>query len=202
MNPRLEELRKRLLPSAPAGSSDSVFARSSPSAAIAPPEQPVITAPETAGWNSNAQGPPPAEPVTEQKPNNEGGQVVVDVAKSMDQRAQSAQIVATLFEPARRYRERLSNSCESIRTLHVELGVLAQSFEPLGILHDEVVDFLNAVQTQLAEMAKSLEAAKELRLQLSELVQALDAGSELQTQTYELSRALGVALQAERTKGN
>jgi hypothetical protein len=62
--------------------------------------------------------------------------------------------------------------------------------------------FLNAIQTQLTEMAKSLEAAKALRLQLSELVQALDAGSELQSQTYELSKALGVALQAERTKGN
>jgi len=51
-------------------------------------------------------------------------------------------------------------------------------------------------------MAKSLEAAKALRLQLSELVQALDAGSELQAQTYELSKALGMALQADRTKGN
>ena len=117
----------------------------------------------------------------------------------MDQRAQ---IVATLFEPARRYRERLSTSFESIRTLHVELGALAQSVQPLGALHDQVIDFLNAIQTQLTEMAKSLEAAKALRLQLSELVQALDAGSELQSQTYELSKALGDALQAERAKGN
>jgi len=74
--------------------------------------------------------------------------------------------------------------------------------EPLGMLRDQVVDFLNAIQAQLADMAKSLEAAKALRLQLSELVQALDAGSELQAQTYELSKALGVALQANRTKGN
>jgi cell shape-determining protein MreC len=84
----------------------------------------------------------------------------------------------------------------------VELGALTQSVEPLGALHNQVIDFLNAIQNQLAEMAKSLEAAKALRLQLSELVQALDAGSELQSQTYELSKALGVALQAERTKGN
>jgi hypothetical protein len=66
----------------------------------------------------------------------------------------------------------------------------------------QVVDFLSAIQAQLADMAKSLEAAKALRLQLSELVQALDAGTELQAQTYELSKALGVALQANRTKGN
>jgi hypothetical protein len=66
----------------------------------------------------------------------------------------------------------------------------------------QVVDFLNAIQTQLAEMAKSLEAAKALRLQLSELVKVLDAGSDLQAQTYELSKALVVALQADRKKGN
>ena len=82
----------------------------------------------------------------------------------------------------------------------MDLGALAQSVEPLGVLHEQVIDFLNAIQTQLGEMAKSLEAAKALRLQLSELVQALDAGSELQSQTYELSKALGVALQAERKK--
>jgi hypothetical protein len=199
MNPRLEELRKRLMPSEPTGSSDAIFTRSSQSTATDRSKQPAVNAAEAAEWNSDAQGLPPAEPTTQQSLDNEDGQAAVDITKSMDQRAQ---IVATLFEPARRYRERLSTSFESIRTLHVELGTLAQSFEPLGVLHDQVVDFLNAIQAQLAEMAKSLEAAKALRLQLSELVQALDAGSKLQSQTLELSKALGVALQTERTKGN
>jgi hypothetical protein len=196
MNPRLEELRKRLMPSEATGSS-AIFARSSESAPAERSNQAI--SPAAAEWNSGAQGPPPAEPVAHQKLDNEDDQASVDKVKSIDQRAQ---IVATLFEPARRYRERLSTSFESIRTLHVELGVLAQSVEPLGALHNQVIDFLNAIQTQLGEMAKSLEAAKALRLQLSELVQALDAKSELQSQTYELSKALGVALQAERTKGN
>jgi hypothetical protein len=199
MNPRLEELRKRLLPTEPTGNSDAIFARSSQAAATDRSKHAASSAAEAAERNSDAQGLPPAEPSAEQRPDNEDGQVAVDVAKSTDQRAQT---VAALFEPARRYRERLSNSFDSIRSLHVELGVLAQSFEPLGVLHDQVVDFLNAIQAQLADMAKSLEAAKALRLQLSELVQALDAGSELQAQTYELSKALGVALQADRTKGN
>ena len=200
MNPRLEELRKRLMPSeTTTGASDAIFTRNSQSAPADRSKQPAASAAEAAEWNSEAQVPPPAEPITQQRHDNEDGQAAVDITKSMDQRAQ---IVATLFEPARRYRERLSTSFESIRTLHVELGVLAQSVEPLGALHNQVIDFLNAIQTQLGEMAKSLEAAKALRLQLSELVQALDAGSELQSQTYELSKALGVALQAERTKGN
>jgi hypothetical protein len=198
MNPKLEELRKRLMPSEATASSDAIFTRSSQSAPAERSKQAISPA-DAAEWNSDAQGPPPAEPVAHQKLDNEDGQAAVDTTNSMDQHAE---IVATLFEPARRYRERLSSSFESIRTLHVDLGALAQSVEPLGALHDQVIDFLNAIQTQLGEMAKSLEAAKALRMQLSELVQALDAGSELQSQTYELSEALGVALQAERTKSN
>jgi hypothetical protein len=199
MNPRLEELRKRLLPSESVANPDAIFTSSSQAAATDRSKQTARSAAEAAQRNSDTQGLQPAEPSTEQRPDNEDGQMAVDVAKSTDQRVQT---VAALFEPARRYRERLSNSFDSIRTLHVELGVLARSFEPLGMLHDQVVDFLNAIQAQLADMAKSLEAAKALRLQLSELVLALDAGSELQAQTYELSKALGVALQADRTKGN
>jgi hypothetical protein len=197
MNPRLEELRKRLMPSEATGSSDAIFTRNFQSAPAERSNQAI--SPAAAEWNSDAQGPPPAEPVAHQKLDNAHDLASVDKVKSIDQRAQ---IVATLFEPARRYRERLSTSFDSIRTLHVEVGVLAQSVEPLSALHNQVIDFLNDIQTQLGEMAKSLEAAKALRLQLSELVQALDARSELQSQTYEHSKALGVALQAERTKSN
>ena len=200
MNPRLEELRKRLMPSEPAASSDTVFARNSQSAAIERPKRPAASNAEATEQDADARSPQSVEPVAEQKPDNDDvQQMATDVTKTTDERAQ---IIATLFEPARLYRERLSNSFESIRTLHVELGALAQSFEPLGVMQRQVVDFLNAIQTQLAEMAKSLEAAKALRLQLSELVKVLDAGSDLQAQTYELSKALVVALQADRKKGN
>jgi hypothetical protein len=199
MNPRLEELRKRLMPSDATGSSDAIFTRSSQSAAVDRSKQPAVSAAAVAEWNPDTQGPPPAEPVAPQKIDHEHGQMAANKTTAMDQ---SAQMVATLFEPARRYRERLSTSLESIRTLHVELGVLSQSFEPLSALHDQIVDFLTAIQAQLADMAKSLEASQSLRLQLSELVQALDAGSELQSQIQGLSKALGVALQPERAKGN
>ena len=49
MNPRLEDLRKRLLPSfEPAGSSDAIFARSSQSAAIDRSKQPGTSGAEAA----------------------------------------------------------------------------------------------------------------------------------------------------------
>ena len=46
---------------------------------------------------------------------------------------QAAAFAVISLEPVRRYRERLSNLFESIRTLHAELGVLAQSFEAYGV---------------------------------------------------------------------
>src|ERR1700741_5264735 len=160
MNPRLEELRKRLMPSEATGSSDAIFTRSSQPPPPQRSNQPTGPA-DAAEWNSDAQGPPPAEPVAHQKLDNEDGQAAVDTTNSVDQRAE---IVVTIFETARLYRERLSSSFESIRTLHVDLGALAQSVEPLGALHNQVIDFLNAIQTQLGDMAKSLEAAKALRM--------------------------------------
>jgi DNA repair exonuclease SbcCD ATPase subunit len=197
MNPRLEELRKRLMPSETTGSSDAIFTRSSQPAPANRSKQAAISGAEAAEWSSDAQG--PAEPIPQQKIDNEYDRVGLDKTHSIDQQAQ---VVASLFEPARRYRERLSSSLDSIRALHVELGVLSQSVEPLGALHNQIVDFLNAIQGQLADMAKSLEEARSLRLQLSELVQDLDAGSELQSQIYDLSKALSVALESARTKGN
>src|SRR5947207_996965 len=125
MNPRLEELRKRLMPSEPAASSDTVFARNSQSGAIDGSKSPAVGNDEATEQDADARSPQPAEPVAEHKPDNDDAQMATDVAKTTGERAQ---IVATLFEPARLYRERLSNSFESIRTLHVELGSLAQSF--------------------------------------------------------------------------
>src|SRR5260370_615887 len=113
MNPRLEELRKRLMPSEATGGSDAIFTRNSQSAPADRSKQPPVGAAEAAEWKSDAQVPPPGEAVAHQKLDNEDGQASPDKAKSMDQRAQ---IVATPFEPARRYRERLSTTCKSIRT--------------------------------------------------------------------------------------
>src|ERR1700740_2268377 len=96
MNPRLEELRKRLMPSEATGSSDAIFTRSSQSPPTERSKQAIGPA-DAAEWNSDAQGPPPAEPVAHQKLDNEDGQAAVDTTNSVDQRAE---IVATLFEPA------------------------------------------------------------------------------------------------------
>ena len=66
MSPRLEELRKRLMPSEATGSSDAIFTRSLQSAPAEPSKQAINPA-DAAEWNSDAQGPPPAEPIAHQK---------------------------------------------------------------------------------------------------------------------------------------
>src|SRR5260370_8525430 len=110
MNPRLEELRKRLLPSEPAANPDAIFTRSSQSAATDRSKQTPISAVEAAERNSDTQSLQPAEPVAEQRPDSEDGQVAEDAPKSMDQRTQT---FAALFEPPPRSRQQLPTSFHS-----------------------------------------------------------------------------------------
>ncbi len=200
MNPRLEQLRKRLLTPVPStGAPNTIFSSSPESPTADSSEQPLSSSDVTAAeQDADVESPARTESAGEQSASKDS-KTAASALKPADQLAQS---VVMLFEPARRYRERVSLSIESLRGLHVELGVLAQSFEPLKEIHGKVLDFLNALRVQLADTAMSLEAAKALRLQLSELVQVLDTETELQSQIYELSRALSVTLQGAGPENN
>jgi len=83
-----------------------------------------------------------------------------------------------------------------MRAFQDDLGVLAESFEPVKALHQQVIQLADAVRTHFAEVAASLEPANALRAQTAELAQILEAGTELQAQFYELSKAFGAAVQA------
>ena len=122
---------------------------------------------------------------------------MVEQAKSADHLAQR---VAALFEPASRYRDRVSLSFEATRAFRSKLDVLAQSLEPLKGLRDQVIEILNSIRRKLADLAMSLEAAKGLGQELSELLETLDTGSELQAQIDELSKVLGAAFQTKGAK--
>ena len=78
--------------------------------------------------------------------------------------------------------------------------MLAQSVEPLKGLQDRIIEILDSIRAQLADLAMSLEAAKALRLQLSALIQTLDTGTELEAQIHELSRVLGAVFQTKTAK--
>jgi hypothetical protein len=101
-----------------------------------------------------------------------------------------AQAISALFEPARRYRDRVSRSFEAVRALQIELSALSQSVEPLKGLHDQIIELFNSIRSQFADVSLSLETGKALQMQLSELTATLNTGTELGAQIHTLLRSL------------
>jgi phytoene dehydrogenase-like protein len=196
MNPKLEQLRKRYAnPSAPPDAS-GVYTLGARSITADHNEQhPTINDTNADTSSSVSQGPAPIAALAEQNRNDR--QSAVEEPQPTD----LARHVTAFFEPARRYRDRVSLSSEATRALSAELDVLAQSVEPLKGMQDRIIEILDSIRAQLADLAMSLEATRALRLQLSALVQTLDqtldAGPVLEAQIHELLRVLGAVLQTK-----
>jgi hypothetical protein len=106
-----------------------------------------------------------------------------------------------MYQPLRDFRDhlqRLSGSFASMRTFRDELDVLAEWFEPIGVLNKQIIQLEDAVQERLAEVAKTLESTKTLRIRIAELGQTVDSASELDVQFPELSRSFGAASHTNR----
>ena len=184
MNPKLEQLRKRYVNPSPSPDASDVYTLGPRSTAAEPAEeQPTIV---DDMHSPVSPGPAPVAALAEQ--NRKDGQPAIEEPQSTD----LVRNVAAFFEPAHRYHNRVSLSFEATRALRGELDLLAQSVEPLKGLKDRIVEILDSIRAQLADLAMSVEAAKALRLQLSALVQALDTGTELEAQIHELSTVFAV----------
>jgi hypothetical protein len=195
MNPKLEQLRKRYAnPSAPPDASGVYTLGPHSITADHTEGQPAISDTNADTYSPVSPRPAPAAGIAEH--NKKEDQPAIEELQPTD----LAQGVAALFEPARRYRDRVALSFEAIGALRAELEVLVQSVEPLKGLQDQIIKIFDSVRAQLADLAMSLEAAKALRLQLSGLVQTLDAGTELEAQIQELSRTLGGLFPAKTAK--
>jgi hypothetical protein len=195
MNPKLEQLRKRYVNPGPSPDASGVYTLGPRSvAAESTEEQPTIIDTNVDMHSPVSQEPAAVATLAEQ--NRKDGQPSIEEPQPTD----LARRVAAFFEPARRYRDRVSLSFEATRALRAELDVLAQSVEPLKGLQGRIIEILDSIRAQLADLAMSLEAAKALRLQLSALVQTLDAGTELEAQIHELSRVLGPVFQTKTAK--
>ena len=126
MNPKLEQLRKRYAnPSAPPDASgvNTLGARSI--TADHNEQHPTINDTNADTSSSVSQGPAPIAALAEQNRNDRQSAV------EEPQPTNLARHVTAFFEPARRYRDRVSLSSEATRALSAELDVLAQSVEPL-----------------------------------------------------------------------
>ena len=196
MNPKLEQLRKRYANPSAQPDASGVYTLGPHS--ITPDHaegQPTISDTNADTHSPVIQRPAPAAGIAEQ--NKKDGQPAIEELQPTD----LTRDVAALFEPARRYRDRVAHSFEAIRALRAEIYMLEQSAEPLKGLQDRIIEILDSIRAQLADLATSVEAAKALRLQLSELVQTLDAGTELDAQIHELSRVLAGVSPAKAAKG-
>jgi hypothetical protein len=195
MNPKLEQLRKRYAnPSAPPDASGAYTLGPRSITADHPEAQPAISDTNADTHSPVSQRPAPAAGIAEH--NKKDGKPANEELPPTD----LARDVAALFEPARRYRDRVALSFEAIRALRTELNVLVQCVEPLKGLQDRIIEIFDSIRAQLADLAMSVEAAKALRVQLSGLVQTLDAGTELEVQIHELSRVLDGLSQAKTAK--
>jgi hypothetical protein len=117
-----------------------------------------------------------------------------EITQSCEVINQLARSTLEQCQPLRNFGDRLrklSKAFFSIRTFRDELNILAESFEPIGILNKQIVQLEGAIQAQIAEVAMTLESTKTLRAQIAELEQSVDSVSELETQFLELSRCFG-----------
>jgi hypothetical protein len=108
-----------------------------------------------------------------------------------------------MCQPLRNFRDhlqKLSGSFASMRTFRDELDVLAEWFEPIGVLNRQIILLEDAIQARLAEVAKTLESTKTLRMRIAELGQTVDSDSELEAQFLELSRSFGAASRTNRER--
>jgi hypothetical protein len=185
MNPKLEQLRKRYANASAPPDASGVYTLGPHSITADHTEgQPTISDTNADTHSPVSPRPAPAAGIAEH--NKKDGQPAIEELQPTG----LARDVAALFEPARRYRDRVALSFEAIRALRTELNVLMQCVEPLKGLQDRIIEIFDSFRTQLADLAMSVEATKALRVQLSGLVQTLDGGTELEAQIHELSRVL------------
>jgi len=137
------------------------------------------------------------------------GQVVESVAKlfeqtktfqvRFDELTQAADVIermtesaGRLFGPLRAFHTQLSQlavSFESMRAFQLQLAELGKTFEPMKIVHDQLAQLTDSVQTNLAQLVKALDPAKDFRDRIMTLARTLEQASELQADFGELYSA-------------
>jgi hypothetical protein len=219
MNPKLEELRRRFLPSTdpPAPTLETIFKRGPQvSHGPGPSEQlPAANSAEPAEPRGalTSQSSPQAEPYSEQVTDYGNSQIAVEKPKSVDQLGQA---IAKLFEPAQRCKKQLAEIAHASNSIKQLARSTLELFEPLESFRDHMRRLSNsfasirAFQDDLGVLAESFEPVKALHQQVIQLADAvrthfaevaasLEPANALRAQTAELAQILeaGTELQAQ-----
>jgi hypothetical protein len=94
-----------------------------------------------------------------------------------------------LFGPLRAFHTQLSQlsaSFESMRSFQIQLAELGKTFEPMKIVHDQLAQLSDSVQSNLAQLVKALDPAKDFRDHIMTLAHTLEQANELQADFGEL----------------
>ena len=194
MNPKLEELRRRYVNQGRVAEAPEPYTLGPSSIAAEHAERPMSDTHDAQTNSSAHQNPPPDSGTGVQ---SKDGQESLGAPQSTD----VARAIAALFEPARRYRERVSRSFEAVHALRAELQVLAEAVDPLRRVEGGILEIVDMLRTQLSDLAMTIEAAKALRQQLSVLGQAPEAAYELEAKIRELSDTFNVSIDEKSSNG-
>jgi DNA repair exonuclease SbcCD ATPase subunit len=149
----------------------------------------------SAGTNTEA----PANQLTQAidklfEPAHRCQQRLSEITESCEVINQLARSTLELCQPLQDFGDRLrklSKAFFSLRTFRNELSIIAECFEPIGILNKQIVQLEDAVQSKLTEVAIALKSTEALRTRIAELERSVDSVSKLETQFLELSRCFG-----------
>jgi len=122
-----------------------------------------------------------------------------DFANAVDQIEKLSKSVTRAFGPLRAFYNQLAEvagSFESLRLFQAQLAGLSASFEPMKLLHDQVAQLTSTIETELGQVVKALDPAKDLSDRASQLSRSLRQASELQTDFADLYAAFQSANQA------
>ena len=209
MNPKLEELRRRLLAPPPgAPPPDTIFSRSpqlSPEPASR--EQPTPAGSAEAAEPGDAlvaEGSPPAESPAEQVTANRDREIAVDEAKLVNRVGQA---IDKLFEPAQRSSDGLADIAKASDAFLQLTGSAFGLFESLKDFRDNMRKLSNSFasmrtfQNDLGVLAESFEPVRALhhevvrladsvRIRLAQVARSLEPANDLRAHAVELAQIL------------
>ena len=115
-----------------------------------------------------------------------------ELTQAVDVIERLTESASRLFGPLRAFHtqlSQLSTSFESMRSFQVQLAELGKTFEPMRIVHDQLAQLSDSVQSNLAQLVKALDPAKDFRDRIMTLARTLDQANELQADFGELYSA-------------
>jgi hypothetical protein len=124
-----------------------------------------------------------------------------DLDKSIADLERLAHTVERAFEPLISLQDKiaeLGGALESMKTFQMEIASLAENFEPMRLLYDQVTGLTSVFLENVGKLGAVLDPAALLRERILTLAQSFDSATSLQS-NFEALRASAPSIDAETT---